>query len=76
MKTLVVEIADSTKAKLVENVELRHLSDLAGEVKEAIDDFVQFNEGAVIPPVSIRINEKVAPTERDRRDGEEDQGRP
>ncbi|MEI9898185.1 MAG: hypothetical protein WDN28_31095 [Chthoniobacter sp.] len=58
MKTLVVEIEDSTKAELVEKVEVRHLSDLGGEVKEAIEDFLKLNEGAVMPPVSIRVREK------------------
>lgn len=70
-----MEIADSTKAELVENVEVRHLSDLAGEVKEAIDDFVQLNEGTVMPPVLICVKEKDAPP-ADGKDGEADQGRP
>ncbi|EDY16111.1 hypothetical protein CfE428DRAFT_6373 [Chthoniobacter flavus Ellin428] len=58
MKTLIVEIEDSTKAELVERVEVKHLSDLGGEVKEAIEDFVRLNEGALMPPVSIRVKEK------------------
>ena len=75
MKTLVVKIADSTKAELVENVEVRHLSDLAGEVKGAIDDFMRLNEGAVLPPVSICVKEKDVPPAGGK-DGEADQGRP
>jgi len=63
MKKLIVEIEDGTKAELVEKVEIKHLSDLAGEVKEAIDDFIQLNEGTVMPPVSICVKEKDAPSE-------------
>jgi len=58
MKKLIVEIQDSTKAELVEKVEVKHLSDLGDEVKEAIEDFVRLNEGALMPPVSIRVKEK------------------
>lgn len=58
MKKLIVEIQDSTKAELVEKVEVKHLSDLGEEVKEAIEDFVRLNEGALMPPVSIRVKEK------------------
>jgi hypothetical protein len=58
MKSLIVEIEDSTRAELVERVEVKHLSDLGHEVKAAIDDFVRLNKGAVLPPVSIRVREK------------------
>jgi len=37
---------------------VKHLSDLGDEVKEAIEDFVRLNEGALMPPVSIRVKEK------------------
>jgi len=60
MKTLVVEIADGTNAELVEKVEVRHLSDLGSQVKDAIEDFVKLNEGALIPPVSICVTENGA----------------
>ena len=58
MKRLIVKIEDSTRAELVERVEVKHLSDLGHEVKAAIDDFVKLNNGAVLPPVSIRVKEK------------------
>jgi len=58
MKKLIVEIKDSTKAELVEKVEVKHFSDIGHEVKEAIEDFVRLNEGALMPPVSIRVKEK------------------
>lgn len=58
MKNLIVEIEDSTRAELVEKVEVKHLSDLGEEVKDAIDDFVRFNRGALMPPLSIRVREK------------------
>ncbi|MEP6670843.1 MAG: hypothetical protein ABJF10_16920 [Chthoniobacter sp.] len=65
MKKLVVEIADGTNAELVEKVEIKHMSDLGGEVKDAIEDFVKLNEGIVMPPVMISVTEKGAPTEAD-----------
>lgn len=58
MKNLIVEIEDSTNAELVEKVQVRHLSDLGDEVKEAIEDFVRLNQGALMPPLSIRVREK------------------
>jgi hypothetical protein len=58
MKTLIVEIEDGTKAELMEKVEVRHLCDIANEVRDALENFVKQNEGALIPPVSIRVEEK------------------
>jgi len=58
MKTLIVEIEDGTKAELMEKVEVRHLGDIANEVRDALENFVKQNEGALIPPVSIRVEEK------------------
>lgn len=58
MKNLIVEIEDSTNAELVEKVQVKHLSDLGHEVKEAIEDFMRLNEGALMPPLSIRVREK------------------
>ncbi len=58
MKKLIVEIEDSTRTELVEKVEVKHFSDLGHEVKEAIEDFVRLNEGALMPPLSIRVREK------------------
>jgi hypothetical protein len=60
MKVLTVEIADGTKTELMEKVEVRHLCDLGNEVKGAIDNFMKLNEGALIPPVCIRVEEKEA----------------
>lgn len=58
MKELIVEIEDDTKAELVEKVEIKHLCDLGDEVKDALDEFVRQNNGAVLPPVSIQVREK------------------
>ena len=66
MKKLIVAIRDDTKAELIENLEIKHLSELGDEVKDAIDDFVKFNRGAVLPPVSIHVKENVASLRPDR----------
>lgn len=58
MKKLIVEIADGTKTELMEKVEVKHLCDLGNELKGAIENFVKLNEGALIPPVCIRVEEK------------------
>ena len=58
MKNLIVEIEDSTKAELIEKVRVNHFSDLGHQVKDAIEDFVRLNQGALIPPLSIRVREK------------------
>jgi hypothetical protein len=58
MKKLTVEIADETHTELVKEVAVRHLSDLSEGVKDAVEDFVELNAGAVIPPVNIRVEEK------------------
>ena len=42
----------------MEKVEVKHLCDLGNEVKCAIEHFVTLNEGALIPPLSIRVAEK------------------
>jgi hypothetical protein len=60
MKMLIVEIADGTNTEFMEKVEVKHLCDLGSEVKDAIENFVKLNEGALIPPVSIRVEEKDA----------------
>ncbi|HSI11902.1 MAG TPA: hypothetical protein VK961_07650 [Chthoniobacter sp.] len=62
MKKLTVEIEDGTRTELMEKVEVKHFCDLAGEVKCALEHFVKLNEGALIPPVSIRVEEKEVPT--------------
>jgi hypothetical protein len=58
MKRLTVAIEDDSKAELVEDVEVRHLCDLANKVKDALDNFVKANEGTMLPPVSIQVTEK------------------
>lgn len=63
MKTLTVEIEDGTKTELLEKVEVKHLCDLGEEVKDAIENFVKVNQGALIPPVCIRVEEKETPGE-------------
>ena len=50
--------ADDTQTELVKDVSVRHMSDLSESVKNAVEEFVELNEGAVIPPVSIRVEEK------------------
>ena len=61
MKKLTVEIEDGTRTELMEKVEVKHLCDLGNEVKCAIEHFVKLNQGALIPPVSIRVEEKEMP---------------
>jgi hypothetical protein len=58
MKKLTVAIEDDTNTELVEDVEVRHLCDIANEVKVAVDNFVKSNEGALLPPISIQVTEK------------------
>ena len=61
MKKLFVEIEDDTRMELVEKIEIKHLSDLGCGIKEAVEDFVKWNGGIVMPPVSIKVTEKAAP---------------
>ena len=62
MKKIIVEVKDDTKAAIVEPVAIHHLSDLGEGVKEAVDEFVKSNGGAVIPPVSIKaVEQKPSP---------------
>jgi hypothetical protein len=58
MKKIIVEVADGTKAELVETVPIKHLSDLGEGVKDVVEDFVKMNEGVVFPPVSIQVTEQ------------------
>jgi len=58
VKKLIVKIEDGTRTELMEKVEVKHLCDLGNEVKCAIEHFVTLNEGALIPPLSIRVAEK------------------
>lgn len=55
MKSLIVEIEDGTQTELIERVEIKHLSDMGYELKAAIEDFVRLNQGALLPPISIRV---------------------
>lgn len=61
MRRLTVDIEDGTKTELMEKVEVKHLCDLGNEVKCAIEKFVKLNEGALIPPISIHVEEKEGP---------------
>lgn len=58
MKKLTVDIEDGTKTELMEKVEVKHFCDLGNEVKCAIEKFVKLNDGALIPPISIHVEEK------------------
>ena len=58
MKKLLVQVQDDTHTTMVEPVEVRHLSELGDTVKAVIDDFVEANKGAVIPPVTIKAIEQ------------------
>ena len=58
MKKIAVQIQDDTKTTVAEPVEIRHMSDLGDKLKEVVDDFVTANNGAVIPPVTIRAVEE------------------
>ena len=60
-KHLRVEVGDDTKAELVESITVDHLSDLGDGVKAVVEDFVRLNEGAVLPPVCIRVQEADRP---------------
>ena len=57
MKKIIVKVQDGTNATIVEPVCIHHLSDLGEGVKEAVNDFVEANDGAVIPPVTIQAVE-------------------
>jgi hypothetical protein len=63
-KQLVVEVEDETKANLIEQIEVRHLSDVGDGVKQVVDNFVQQNAGTVFPPVSIEVTELEKKVER------------
>jgi hypothetical protein len=54
MKTIIVQVKDDTQTTVVQPIEVRHLSELGETVKAAVDDFIETNDGAVIPPVSIK----------------------
>jgi hypothetical protein len=60
-KQLQIEVEDDTKAELVESITIDHLSDLGDGVKEVVEDFVRLNQGAVIPPVCIRVKQADQP---------------
>jgi hypothetical protein len=60
MKNIIVQVKDETTSELVERVEVNHLSDLGEGVKEVVEDFVEMNKGAVLPPVSIQVVENKA----------------
>jgi len=57
MKKVAVRVDDGTHARLIETVEPTHLSELPEGVKEVVGDFIQENEGVVLPPVSIHVTE-------------------
>lgn len=57
MKKISVKIHDQTHAELTEEVTVDHLSELSDGVKEVMDDFVEQNEGVVLPPVEIKAVE-------------------
>jgi hypothetical protein len=54
MKTIIVQVKDDTQTTVMQPVEVRHLSDLGETVKEAVEDFIETNDGVVIPPISIK----------------------
>jgi hypothetical protein len=58
MKKISIEVKDGTRAKLTEEITVNHLSDLGDGVKEVIEDFVEHNEGVVLPPISIKAVEQ------------------
>ena len=53
MKKITVTVKDGTDTKMSEDVNINHLSDLSGEVKEVMDDFLVYNHGSLMPPVTI-----------------------
>lgn len=53
MKKITVTVEDATDTTMSEDVEVNHLSELSGKVKEVMDDFLESNHGSLMPPIVI-----------------------